>query len=508
MPTRTQTELLDPHFELGFQTDIPRELLPDGAAYRMRDWIPALEAPARKRGGFTHVSGALAAGARVPAVGWAPVVGDPHLLIVNDLGNVYSLTSFIGGTPVAATGSTSHTAITERPFWHKDRMILLQGLTQTGGAAQKYTGTATPYTVASLGGSPPQARVGASWGDYLMLANGHDGTADRRNRIWWGAPGNPESWSVGSGGSFFDMPEEVLKCVPLRNILLILGYSQMWMLTGDTPPPGGNLAQRDLFLEGTSDPRSVARWRDYVVWANNTGIWRTDGTTLTDITDQGGISLYWQKLVSQFSLQQGWSACAGVYRDQYIICVRDSGGATITTLCCDLNRYVWYEFTNFDAVMFAERSSGPGTALVAGGEEMFFGRYDQPHVGKMSSVWTPDGSNVADADSVDVLPMLETRFHKFGVTELKRIRRVYVTYDLRSSGQNAYLQPSFVLSPTDTSYVNADRNLPETTLMTRDRAGIARRTSGIGLKFVQVNPSSDTRLYTVEGEAHPLSETR
>lgn len=503
------TEILDPHFSLGFQTDVPRDLLPDGVAYRMRDWIPSLEAPLRKRGGWTHASAALAAGSRVQALGWAPVVGDPHLVVVNDLGNVYSLTSFNQATPTAATGVAAPATITEPPFWHKDMMILCQGLTQTGNTVKKYTGTAVPYAVAALGGTPPQARVGFSWGDYLGLANGHDGTAERRNRIWWCGPGNPESWSVASGGSWFDMPTEVLKVVSLRNITLVLGYSQMWMLTGDTPPPGGNLAQRDLFNEGTFDPRSVARWRDYVIWANNTGIWRTDGTTLTDITNQGGISLYWQNLIGTgFSLTQGWSAAAGVFRDQYIITVRNAAGAALTTLVCDMNRFSWYEFTNFDAVMFAERSSGPGTATVAGSEEMFFGRYDQPRVGKMSDVWLPTGSNTADSDLVDVLPVLESRFHQFDVSESKRIRRVYFTYDLRSAGQSAVLRPSFVLSPGDTNYVACSRDLPETTRLLRDRAGVNRRTNGIAFKVAQVGPSNDTRLHSIEGEAHPLAEQR
>ncbi len=503
------TEILDPHFSLGFQTDVARDLLPDGAAYRMRDWIPNLEAPLRKRGGFTHASAALAAGSKVTSVAWAPVVGDPYLLIGNNLGNLYTLHSFFGGTPVAVTGVTGHGAPTERPFWHKDMMIQLQGLADSGGTPKKITGTASPYAAAALGGTPPQARVGLSWGDYLVLANGHDGTSERRNRIWWSGPGLPESWSVGSTGSWWDMPTEVVKVVSLRNIMLILGYSDMWMLTGDSPPPGGNLAQRDLFAQGCFDPRSVARWRDYIIWANNTGIWRTDGTTLTDITDQGGISLYWQRLVgSSFSLQQGWSASAGVFLDQYFITVKDSGGTIITTLVCDMNRFSWYEFTNFDVTMYAERSSGPGTASVAGSEEMFFGRNDQARVGKMSPVWTPSGSNTADADLTDVLPMLETRFHQFDVSESKRFRRAYFTYDLRSSGQSAVLRPSFVLSPGDTSYVQCSRDLPETTRLLRDRTGISRRANGIAFKLQQVNPSSDTRLHSIEGEGYALAEQR
>ena len=504
------TEILDPHFTLGFQTDVPRDLLPDGVAYRMKDYIPSLESPIRKRGGFTHASAALAAGASVGALGWAPFDGDPHLLITNNLGNAYYLKTFDGDAPTGASGINTHASITERPFWHKSMMILLQGLTASTGVPHKYTAAGGGvYSVANLGGTPPQARAGASWGDYLILANGHDGTSDKRNRVWWSGPGNAESWSVGSGGSFWDMPGEVLKVVSLRNILLFLGYTEMWMLTGDTPPPGGNMAQRDLFNEGCSDPRSVARWRDYIIWANNTGIWRTDGTTITDLTDQGGISLYWQNLVgSQFALTQGWSAVGGVYRDQYFITVLNNAGTHVVTLVCDLNRYVWYEFTNFDVTMYAPRSSGPGTLTVAGSEEMFFGRRDQPRVAKMSPVWTPTSSNTADADLADVLPVIETRFHRLDVSEAKRIKRIYLTYDLRTSGQALVLDASFVLSPGDTAYIPCGTDFQPTTRLDRHRVTVGRATHGIAFKLAQVGPSNDTRIHSLEAEAYARAEQR
>lgn len=502
------TQILDPHFNLGFQSDVSRDLLPEGAAYRMYDWIPDLEAPARKRGGYTYASRALAAGARVQTAAWVPFPDDPHLMIINNLGNVYVLKDFNVGPETAASGIASHANSTEKPFWWKDRMIILQGLTVAAAAPHKYTGSGGVYTVAALGGTPPQARIGAAWGDYVLLGNGHDGTSERKNRLWWSGPGNSESWSVGAGGSWFDMPEEVIKVVTLRSITLAFGYSQVWLLTGDTPPPGGNLALKDLFTTGMADPRSLARYRDYVIWANNSGVWRSDGTTLTDLTENGGISLYWQALMAGFSLQQGYSCVAGQYRGYYFVTIKNAVGSPLATLVCDIDRYVWFEITNFDATVYAERISGPGTSTVAGSEELFFGRYGAARVAKVSPLWTPDSSNIQDANSVTVLPVLETRFHKVGVYEKKRIRRIYIGYDMRSAGQAAVLQPSFVLSPYDTAYTNTPEGLPTTTRYLRDRATIARRTEGIGIKITQTGPSNDTKLYGLEAEGYAISEQR
>lgn len=70
--------------------------------------------------------------------------------------------------------------------------------------------------------------------------------------------------------------------MPVRNALLGWGYNDLHILSGDTPPPGGNLSRKSLYAGlGTFDGRSVAPWRDYAIWANAAGIWKSDGSTLS-----------------------------------------------------------------------------------------------------------------------------------------------------------------------------------------------------------------------------------
>jgi hypothetical protein len=280
-------------------------------------------------------------------------------------------------------------------------------------------------------------------------------------------------------------------------------------LTGDTPPPGGNFSRKDLFSEnGCFDGRSVARWREYAIWANNAGVYRTDGASLTDLTSIGGISNYWRSIVSGFSFQQGWSAAAGIHRGQYIISIRNAAGALVTTLACDLERQTWTEWRNINATMFAERAAGPGTAAVDGHEELFFGHASIPRSGALSTLWTPSSTYALDGDGAAVLPSLETPFYKLGEEGLKRLRRAYITYDVRTAGASPSLSLGMILSPEDTSYDTLLPALATTTQQKRKPVEVRRKALGLGLKIDQVGASADTRLYEVELEGHALEASR
>ncbi len=507
------TLLVGRNFDQGFVSDISRDQLPRGAAYRMRDWIPQLEAPLRKRGGWSHASSDLnasSAATSLSGVAWAPFAGDPHLISLSEISKVYRSTEFTNGTFV---GATHGQALTHKPFWHRDRMIVPAALGGSAANPYKYYATSPGvYATAVIGGTPPQARGGFSWGDYLVLFNYYDpadGGVLKNYRMAFSSVGNPDAWVYsGASSSHFDIPEEMVAGLQLRNVIIAWGYANTYMLTGDTPPPGGNLARRTLFNgNGCFDGRSVATHREYAIWANNAGVWRTDGATLTDLTKAGGITLFWRELVRGFSQQQGWKAAAGVYAGHYIITITSPAHGH-TTLVCDLDQQVWTTFTNFHSVMYAERSAGPGTALLDGSEELFMAHGHAPRAARVSTCWDPDSSVSLDADGVAVLPEVELAFDKVGATAKKRIRRAFVNYDIRTAGASPYLQVSAVFSPEDTAYANLTPTLPTTTKMEREPVDIRDQAYGVGLKIAQVGASADTRLYEVELEGHLLEGTR
>jgi hypothetical protein len=516
---------LSTNFDQGFVSDISRDELGKSAAFRLRDYIPQLEAPLRKRGGWGYASPDLnsigGTAASAASLGYLPFPGDGHVAVVSNAGSIYQLKRFdgLGGATVTDTGDTSIVP-TSQIFWHKTGTkyygIILGGLGQSGKVPKKYYDTtgAGAYQSQPLGGTPPLARVGFSWGDYLVLMNFYDPTAPTtlfNYRMAFSGVGNPDSWTLtGVNGSTLDFPEEMIAGVPVRNAILGWGYDNCWIVTGDTPPPGGNLSRKILFAgNGTFDGRSVASWRDYAIWANASGVYSSDGATLTDLTADGGISVYYRSLISGFAFTQGWSAIGGIIRDHYVLSLRNAAGTVISTLVCDLQRKVWTEWTNVQAGLFAHRSAGPGTALIGGDEELFFAHKSSPRIGKLSTLWTPSATYAADADGNVVLPSLETPFYNMGNQAIKRIRNLYLTYDIRTSGGAPSLRVGATVDPTPgAAYTTLAPDLVTTTVQKRRAVGVRKAALGVALKIDQVGASADTRIFGIEAEGHPQEQTR
>jgi len=531
------------NFDAGHKSDIARDQLPLAAAYRMVDWIPQLGSPLRRRGGWNYSTAdlnAVSACTRLAAVGWAPFQDDPHLVCVAGNGKVFwdKTQTGVGGTYVGTLGFA--VPVMHRPVWHMDLpglVILCSG--STPSPPQKYTSPSLgTYALAALGGTPPNATVGAAYGDWLLLANGTIGGTRYANRIWASGVGLPETWN--NTTNFFDLPEEVVRIVPLRNMILVFGYRATWMLTGDTPPPGGNWTQYNLYALGTMDARSVVQYRDFVIFANNSGVFMTDGSTLTDLTDQGGMSQRWQNLVDTFNYSTGWSAAAGVFSGNYVIVVHDQVGNFVTCQVCDIEKRVWFEFANLPSAMFADRQSGPGTASADGHEELFFAHRTLPRAGMVSYCWAPPDQ--ADADGKTVLPVIETPFYKMQSPGLKQIRNVWITHYLKSVTSSTYakmtstfatytavlsttgtygnllqwwdsglVNPTFkiegVLTPESSAYALMG-TLGSTQKEQRRPIWIRKRALGVGLRLTQTAASDDSTLAEVEFEARPLSRNR
>ena len=502
------------NFDLGYRSDRPRDQLGQGMAFRLKDWIPDLDAALRKRGGWSLASAdlnSLGSSADVTSLGWTYFAGDPHLIEAGDNGQVYSDRNF-DGSGTSLIGNTGFGPMTHEPIWSNDGnlAVLLQGLGLTAKAPQKYY-LVSPgvYGVAALGGSPPLASVGASWTDYLLLANGSVGGTRFPNRIWISPVGAPESaWQTGT--AFQDMESEVIKIIALYNIILVFGYTDVWAISGDTPPPNSNWSTKTVFRgNGAMDGRTVTAYQNYVIWANSTGVYRSDGFTLSDMTARAGVKQRWQELVGSFNFSTGWSAAAGVYRNTYVITVYDQAGNFVTCQCFDIVDETCYEMTNIAARMFSQRFAGPGTATFGGAEELFFGHRTLPRVGKMSTCWMPSAAVANDGDGTAVLPVLETPFYKIGGSGKKRIRRAYITYDLRTSGGAAALAADYVLTPDEGApYTALSGSLPLTTKDTRSRLEIRQRGIGVALRLRQTAASADTRIADIELELNPYEQVR
>lgn len=517
------TTLLDRSFENGFKQDFARDELPSSTAWNLRDWLPRNGEPLVGRGPYAYWSGdlnAVHAASKLSAVGWAALPrpstssGDrvDQLIMVDGNGDVFARSDPHASVSDAYVGAASSASPVSHPMfqWRNKFLFVVDGVWNK----IELNATTSANVLANLGGSPPLTSCGMAWGDYLIVANGRTNTT---NRMYWSDVGNIESWvtSALAAGSFMDMPDEIVALGQTKNSILIFGYRDTWQLLGDIPPPGGNMSRKDFALgNGCMDARTVCHWKDYVFWANTNGIWKTDGSLPTNITEQAGISRFWRALVQTFSTVRGWVASAGVLYGNLFITIKEPTGPAYTTIVINLDSYVVTTISNIKTVMYGQRVGGPGGtgfggSAISGGEELFFAHDTLPRAGRLSAIFTPPPGVATDPDNTDILPYVETPYYRMNSTGLKRLRNLYANYDLRDMGtSNPFLEVGHVLTPDATGYTMFSEHFTETTKWSRRSIGVRLPAQGIAFLIQQGNTSGLQRLGALEIEHHDLEESR
>jgi hypothetical protein len=486
----------------------------------MKDWIPQVGAQARKRGAFSHASkdlqtvapgGHTNLGLRTGV--WAPFRNDPHLVIGSGWGDAYRVAKFDGadGNFVGALAGVP----TRPAYWNgASPMVIIPHVSGATVPPDKYYPAsgegATDFTVAVLGGTPPNAKIATTWGDFAILGR----LATNFRRVQWSLAGNPENWPA---LGVFDAPEELHHIVARGNLHLLFGTTGVHALIGDTPPPGGNLTSRPFFFgQGTDDGRSVQVYGDYIIWANKSGVWKTDGTSMVDLTKAGGISRYWRSLAREVfaTAATGEALTAGVYRGHYFITILTRGTVApypniYRTLVCDIDRNVWFEWQGLEAIEYISRPSSLGAGAidgvrVTGEEELFVVSSDHMTVEKLSPCWDTFGGK--DPYTTTPLPSLETAVFKLGTNQEKRIRRAFITSDIRSVGGSVpTLQVSSVVTPDEAEAYGTAKTLSTTTKPTRRSVDVGRRGNGVAFKIEQGgDQAADISLGGIEIDGHAI----
>jgi hypothetical protein len=160
-------------------------------------------------------------------------------------------------------------------------------------------------------------------------------------------------------------------------------------------------------------------------------------------------------------------------------------------------------------------------------------------LGRISPCFFPalDGTTIADDNGVNVLPFFETPWYTLGQEGRKRVRFVYLSYDVRTgtgldlsdmpaswrsglqvedeqipaNGARAItpgvLDVGYILSPQDTNYIAAG-NYPSTSTYTRFRLPVGKFPYGIGFRVRQLQPSTVTRVLDLAVDAHGAERGR
>lgn len=522
------TVMLEEFFDRGFQRDRGREQLDRGVAWTYKDYIPHLGAPARQRGGYLWGS------ADIDSIDtdfwsfetliWAPFFnssGSPTYILVGMalepvLDKMHTISIAADGAVADIGTPWDHNSAWINdfgsPFFFNNQAIfplgVLTGPRRVEGA---------PLGQAVLGGSPPFANYGGAWGSYAVLVHGSIGGTIFRRRAWWSGPNNGALWTTGT--SFWDFPRELTGYAPMsHNLQIFFGISEAYALIGDIPPPGGNFQMKTLHDEGCFDDRSIVRYKDYVIWANSNGVFRSDGTNLLDLTKAAGISQWYREQVEGFDVQAGWHATSGIFGDNLLLSVSKRTGELTADnkmgLGIELDTMAAYEFTNINANQYASRPEMIGISTVLGvtpGERLFVAPRNKSRVIDVASFFDPDSSSGADADGTRIEPVLETRFYILASGRERRVRWLHLGYQL----EDLFLDnPAIVVSITtdireeNPTYTLLPMSYGEKTTFSRERIPVRMKVRGFALKILRDNNSSNHSIHSLEVEGNELEGSR
>lgn len=487
----------------GMYQDTPRDMLPVGRLWNIVDFIPEyLGSPVRKRGGWTFASLALAATTYVDGLIFAPFAAGSKNLAVGSDGHVYDFTT------VGSTDRGTAFAVAQNPIYHRNTsggLVVIPAASGTN-TPKSYDGT----TFQDLAGTPPQGIFADVWNDRTLLANGTQGGTLFQVRLWFGPVGNAAgTWDTTN--SWLDTKLPIRGLAAIRTGILIFHDHTSDLLTGTTPPSAttiGDLTLRSpVFDSGLLDARSIAKYNDTVIWADERGIYQTDGNTLKSLTADGGMSTYWRNLLVNYTAS--WTIAGGVYNDTYIVSLMN-GSTFVDCLAYDLQRTFWYRLSNVKARCFSRQPS-------ATFEETYYGGANVGRVSALSPILTPAAGNKADGDGTAVAPYFETElyrgwqhWHRKWVPSMgiQSWRRVYLNYQLTDAASDApTITVSYATDPAAT-YTPITATLPSNSIYTRLHRDLFFQGNGLMLKVAQTGPSADTRLHGIECEYSSLEESR
>lgn len=485
---------LQSQWSRGMKQDFPRSALPRGSSWSMVDWIPDLGAPLRKRGGWSYASPSLSATAAsgtsatyVAAVQHVPFPAGNQLVAITDGGRLIKVTSVSSASDMGAG-----VVPIAKPVLYLSTLVIPASDGTT--APKKYDGS----SVSALGGSPPAGKYAAVYKDRVVLA----ATSASANAVFFSAAAKPESWDL---NSYVTTRREIKGLAALTNAIMVFQSDSTARIRGTVPPYQGQnsdmIVDDPIFNVGCSDARSIAVIGQYAMFANTQGVWRTNGTNIPEnLTESAGLSTYWSDLMASYT--SSWVLAGATFRNYYVLSVMN-GSTFVDAFMFDMRRPVAYRVSNLKAMMM---SSG-----VVVGEELYVAHRSSSRVLGLASMFSPAAGVKADADGTAVTPVVETPLFG-GDTGKKTWRAVVVDYDLRdAASDNPTVQVSYIKNPGDAyTAVSSGKGgvLAETTGKSRARVSLLVPSDAVALKFAQSNASSDTMLYSLNGDVHARESSR
>ena len=484
----------------GMAPDNPRDAMSDAQVWKMEDYIPRiLGSSLESRQGWTyHVSSPLGGG-YIIAQQWVNTLGGSHHLALTP-GGIYNLDNPASPRLVLAT--------TFPGLWPMATMYEYVLIPRPGDVLPivlRYEGPTE--VVVTTDPSTPKAKIATVWQSRFVLANGSAAGVNQPNFVYF----LPQTWGAGLTATpvwdpkaYVETSADVTGLAATRNSLIIFHEGNVERLRG-TKAPGAGVAD-DVWMEpliglgGCNEPHTICYWNDNVVFADARGVYLTDGTTIKDITAQGGIGREWRRAYDPL-----WRVSAGVIYDQYVVAMVDiTNGLFKKCFVGDLYSRNWSVFNNMPFSCFVS-SSGEIERLFGGGLD---GR-----IANVSECWREADAttDTQDANGLAVLPQLETAWYRMTDDEsMKRVKNVYFSYDLSEDTGELKVYASEKVNPTPGDWILlktlGDRLAPAVNSYERRRLPLGRESWGFTFKIETTGKIKNLKLYDLAAEALPSRE--
>jgi hypothetical protein len=484
---RTEPLYVVADWSRGIVRDASRTALPESAVYDSADYLLHRPGIAEKRGGTAYAGPAMTGGAYAAAVAVAPFASGTKLIGISESGHAHMYEIAAGATTDRATLGTGFPPV-DNPKFRLDTLVIPASNGTT--APQKAYISAGTLAATALGGSPPAGKFCEIYRTRVVLG----GTSANPNRSFFSPTPNIEgTWDTTN--SFIDHDQAISGYAALHNALLIFTEGTTERIVGSTPPPGSDMDRARVGSVGCTDARSIIVRENNAIFANQDGVWLTNGAGFASLTTEGGIESYWQSLLSSYD-KASWSIAASTFRSFYVVTILN-GATLVATLMCNVPRRAWWRVTNIKALMYAQ--------AVGVQSELYYADRATNRVTKVSGIFSPSSSNKNDADGTAVTPSMELKLIGSG-PGLKHFGFGRLSYDMRDAAtDNPTLAVTVAPGLEATTYTAVSESpFAENTDNERKRFTVAKVSQAVNVKLVQANASSKTELYALEVEQRPL----
>lgn len=489
----------------GMTRDFAVDSLPAGYLWDLIDAIPNRKgARIEQRGAWEYFSAAFAA--TIQGGYHAAFIKGQRLLVVAN-SRVWDVDLATG---VATDIGPGPATMVQNGVKLNDRVYFMDGAGLTLPTVVTFTGAA-PVAALMTAANCPKAKVGIAYKARLVLA-GDPAAPSRVSFSPLEEDGGPlAAWDA---VSWIGTTNEVTGMSAMAGQILVDHPAAIERIRGSVPPALD--VDTDMFVEplteqvGCTLPQTIVPWRENILFADERGVFLTDGSTVRNLAELGGVGDFWR--VAYGNRIANNAVSAGVFLDYLLVtvnCLVPPALAVNFTMVCDLNTRSWFRFTNFPATTYIPSESAMEQSWVG-----HLGTNRLVRVSRMFQDQIPPPNplpDYVDGNGVAVLSSFTTGFERLSRDEgMQRLHSLFTSYHHQSFTRATAPDGVKVEYRTDpptpedidfatgsvTGWTEAGR-LPDVTEYSRKKLPVGKRGFGIMVRISALTPSRIHRFYAL-----------